>query len=49
MKKINLILAALIIFGLMTSFGGSGSNNTNTSATDETQTDTDTHGITITT
>jgi len=36
MKKVNVILAALILFGLMT---GCGSNNTNTSATDETQTD----------
>ena len=35
MKKINVILAALTLFGLMT---GCNSNNTNTSATDETQT-----------
>ena len=50
MKKINVILTALTLFGLMTGCGGSGGGNTNENASDKTQTDAnaDTHGITMT-
>jgi len=51
MKKINVILASLTLFGLMTGCSGSCSGNTNTSATNETQTNVDTDtpaGITMT-
>ena len=50
MKRINLILANLIILGIMTGCSGSGSSSKNTSenATDETKTIAEVHGITIT-
>ena len=50
MKKVNLILATLIVLGLMTGCGGSGSGNKNTSenATNEIQTSDDAHGIAMT-